>query len=168
MNAGAYGGEFKDVVESVKFFLPEIQETKKYSNKECEFGYRTSIFQAMEKPLILECVLDLKPGDKEEIQTRMKENMESRNAKQPVNLPSAGSVFKREEGIIVAKLIDEAGLKGYKIGGAEVSKLHAGFIVNSDNATSQDILDLIDHVKEVVKEKYDVSLNEEIKIVGER
>ena len=168
MNAGAYGGEFKDIVKDVKFFLPKELITKEYTNDQCGFSYRTSIFQNMEKPLILGGTLNLTPGNVEDIKAKMKENMESRNTKQPVNLPSAGSVFKREEGVIVAKLIDDAGLKGYKIGGAEVSTLHAGFIVNSDNATSQDILDLIDHVKNVIKEKYDVSLHEEIKIVGER
>ncbi len=95
----------------------------------------------------------------------MDENVASRNAKQPVNMPSAGSIFRREEGIIVAKLIDEAGLKGYKIGGAEVSTLHAGFIVNSGNATSQDVLDLIEYIKKVIKEKYDVTLHEEVRVI---
>ncbi len=168
MNAGAYGGEFKDITTLVKYFDAERIEERKISNEECEFGYRSSVFQKMNRTIILQCRLDLKKGDKNEILSKMKENMESRNSKQPVNLPSAGSTFKREEGIIVAKLIDEAGLKGYKIGGAEVSTLHAGFIVNSGNATSKDILDLIEHVKKVIKEKYDVSLHEEIKIVGER
>jgi len=168
MNAGAYGGEFKDVTTLVKYFDAEKIVERKISNEECEFGYRSSVFQKMERPIILQCRLDLKKGDKNEILSKMKENMESRNSKQPVNLPSAGSTFKREEGIIVAKLIDEAGLKGYKIGGAEVSTLHAGFIVNSGNATSKDILDLIEYVKKVIKEKNNVDLHEEIKIVGER
>ena len=122
----------------------------------------------MKRPIILGCTLKLNQGNKEEITAKMKENMESRNTKQPVNMPSAGSTFRREEGIVVAKLIDEAGLKGYQIGGAQVSTLHAGFIVNVGNATSKDVLDLIDHVKSTIKEKYDVELHEEIKIVGER
>ena len=168
MNAGAYGGEFKDIVTIVKYFDAEKIEERKIDNEACEFGYRSSMFQKMNRPIILNCRIDLKKGDKEEILAKMKENMESRNSKQPVNLPSAGSTFKREEGIIVAKLIDEAGLKGYKIGGAEVSTLHAGFIVNSGNATSKDILDLIEYVKKVIKEKNNVDLHEEIKIVGER
>ena len=94
--------------------------------------------------------------------------MTSRNSKQPVEFPSAGSTFRREEGVVVSKLIDEAGLKGYKIGGAEVSTKHAGFIINSSNATSQDILDLIQYVKDAIKEEYNVEIHEEIKIIGER
>ena len=106
-------------------------------------------------------------GKKEEIIAKMNENMQSRNSKQPVNRPCAGSTFKRQEGVIAAKLIDEAGLKGYKIGGAEVSTLHAGFVINSGNATSKDILDLIAYIKQRIKEEYSVELEPEIKIIGE-
>ncbi len=168
MNAGAYGMETKDIIRSVKFYDFNDKKLKEYSNEMCNFSYRKSIFQEMGRIIILSCKIKLSFGNKEEIKSKMDENMASRNAKQPINLPSAGSTFRREEGIIVAKLIDESGLKGYKIGGAEVSKLHAGFIVNSDNATSKDILDLISYIKKVVKEKYDVELHEEIRIVGER
>ena len=168
MNAGAYGMETKDIIRSVKFYDFNDKKLKEYTNEMCNFSYRKSIFQEMGRIIILSCKIKLNFGNKEEIKSKMDENMASRNAKQPINLPSAGSTFRREEGIIVAKLIDESGLKGYKIGGAEVSKLHAGFIVNSDNATSKDILDLISYVKKVVKEKYDVELHEEIRIVGER
>lgn len=168
MNAGAYGGEMKDVVKSVKYYLPSIDESFVLTNKECKFDYRYSVFQVLKTPIIMSCTLQLAEGKKEEIFAKMKENMESRNAKQPIGVPSAGSIFRREDGVIVAKLIDEAGLKGYKIGGAEVSTMHAGFIVNTNNATSKDILELIDYVKKVILEKYNVELHEEVKIVGER
>lgn len=168
MNAGAYGGEFKDIVTNVKYFDYASLETKSLTNEECQFDYRKSVFQSIKDAFIITCTLTLKTGDKEQIKNLMQENMTSRNTKQPVEFPSAGSTFKREEGIVVSKLIDDAGLKGYKIGGAEVSTKHAGFIINSGNATSQDILDLIEHVKNVIKEKYNVEIHEEIKIIGER
>ncbi len=168
MNAGAYGGEFKDVITNVKYFDYASLETKSLTNEECKFDYRKSVFQSMKDAFIITCSLSLKPGDKEEIKRVMEENMTSRNTKQPVEFPSAGSTFKREEGVIVSKLIDEAGLKGYKIGGAEVSTKHAGFIINSGNATSQDILDLIQYVKDVIKDKNNVEIHEEVKIIGER
>ena len=168
MNAGAYGGEFKDIVKEVKCYFIKENITKTLSNAECGFDYRKSVFQTLDDAIILSCVLKLNKGNKEEIDKQMKENMASRSSKQPVRFPSAGSVFKREEGIVVAKLIDDAGLKGYKVGGAEVSNLHAGFIINTGNAKSQDVLDVIDHVKKVVLEKYNVTLHEEIKIIGEK
>ncbi len=169
MNAGAYGGEFKDIALEIEYLDIDNLEIKKISAEEAEFGYRTSIFQhKLKHTLILNCKVKLTKGNKEEILKKMQENNESRNAKQPVNLPSAGSTFRREEGIVVAKLIDDAGLKGYRIGGAEVSTLHAGFIVNVDHATSKDILDLIDYIKAKIKELYNVELHEEVRIIGER
>ncbi len=168
MNAGAYGGETKDIVLEAEYLSMDTDELKIIKAEECEFGYRKSIFQSFKDTIIVSATIKLNKGNKEEIFAKMKENMDSRNSKQPVNLPSAGSTFRREEGIIVAKLIDEAGLKGYKIGGAEVSTLHAGFIVNSNKATSNDILELIAYIKKVIKEKYDVELHEEVKIIGER
>lgn len=166
MNAGAYGGEMKDVVVSTVYLDRATMQIKTCENH--EFVYRGSIFSNQLDGIILRVQLQLKPGDKEEIFAKMKENMQSRNTKQPVNLPSAGSTFKRKEGVIAAKLIDEAGLKGYRIGGAEVSTLHAGFVVNTGNATSQDILDLIAYIQKVVNEKYQVTLDPEVKILGER
>ena len=168
MNAGAYGGEFKDIVRCVNYYMPNTGEMKRLSNEDCQFDYRRSVFQSLDNPIIISCIIDLKKGNKDEIKNKMKENMDSRSSKQPINYPSAGSTFKRENGIVVAKLIDEAGLKGYQIGGAQVSNLHAGFIINTGDATSQDILDLIDYVKKTIYEKYNVTLHEEIKIVGER
>ena len=165
MNAGAYGGEMKDVVTETTYLDKTTLEIKTCENH--EFVYRGSIFSNKIDGFILRAKLELKPGNKEEIENKMKENMQSRNTKQPVNKPSAGSTFKRQEGVIAAKLIDEAGLKGHRIGGAEVSTLHAGFIINTGDATSQDILDLIAYVQKVVEEKYQVRLEPEVKILGE-
>ena len=169
MNAGAYGGEIKDIVLEVQYLDLNDMQIHTLTNEELEFDYRKSIFQTKIKDaLIINAKLKKVMGDKEKIKETMDMNMESRNLKQPVSLPSAGSTFRREEGIIVAKLIDEAGLKGYSIGGAEVSTLHAGFIVNKNNATTKDILDLINYVKKVIKEKYNVELHEEVRIIGEK
>ena len=166
MNAGAYGGEMKDVVVKTTYLDKKTLELKECT--EHEFVYRGSIFSKKLDAIILKVEMELKKGNQEEILAKMKENMQSRNTKQPVNKPSAGSTFKRQEGVIAAKLIDEAGLKGYRVGGAEVSTLHAGFVINVGDATSQDILDVIEHVKDVVYEKYQVELETEVKIIGER
>ena len=165
MNAGAYGGEMKDVIVSTKYIDKESLEIKTLT--EHEFVYRGSIYSNKIDGIVLGAEIKLNKGLEEEIRTKMAENMQHRNSKQPVNKPSAGSTFKRQEGVISAKLIDEAGLKGYRIGGAEVSNLHAGFIINTGNATSKDILDLIEYVKKVVNEKYNVILEPEVKIIGE-
>jgi len=166
MNAGAYGGEMKDVVVNTTYLDKKTLEIK--TCEDHEFVYRGSIFSRKVDGIILKVKLQLKAGNLEEIEAKMKENMQSRNTKQPVNMPSAGSTFKRQEGVIAAKLIDEAGLKGYRIGGAEVSTLHAGFVINAGGATSQDILDLIAYIQKVIKEKYQVMLEPEVKILGER
>ena len=165
MNAGAYGGEMKDVVVTSRYIDKKTMEIK--TLQEHEFVYRGSIYSKKIDGIILDAEIKLTPGITEEIKMKMAENMQHRNSKQPVNMPSAGSTFKRQEGVISAKLIDEAGLKGYRIGGAEVSTLHAGFIINADNATSKDILDLIEYVKSVIKEKYNVMLEPEVKLIGE-
>ena len=164
MNAGAYGGETKDVIDTVTYIDLDSLDIRTISNEECQFAYRNSLFHSL-NAIILSCTLKIVHGNVDEIKNKMDENMKSRNEKQPVNMPCAGSIFRREEGVVVAKLIDDAGLKGYKIGGAEVSTLHAGFIVNTGNATSKDVLDLIEHIKKVVKEKYGVTLHEEVKII---
>lgn len=164
MNAGAYGGEMKDIVVSSEYIdndfnVQEITEHK--------FEYRKSIYSKEIDGIILSAKLKLKKGDINQIKEKMNQNLESRNSKQPINMPSAGSTFKRKDGVIVSKLIDEAGLKGYTIGGAQVSTLHAGFIVNKGGATSQDILNLIKHVQQVIKDKYEIDIETEIKIIGE-
>lgn len=163
MNAGAYGGEMKDIVletEAVDF-AGNIQVIKNH-----EFGYRSSCFQN-NGLIILSSKLKLVHGDKNLINAKMEENMSSRKQKQPIDRPNAGSTFKRPKDNFAAKLIQDAGLKGYSIGGAQVSDLHAGFIINKGNATSKDILLLMKYVKEKVNVEYGVMLEPEIKILGE-
>ena len=166
MNAGAYGKEIKDVVLSTTC-IDKNGKLYIFSNEEQEFSYRNSIFQKKDY-IIIETKLKLEYGKKDEIQKRMEEYFKSRKEKQPIEYPSAGSSFKRQEGIITAKLIDDVGLKGYKIGGAQVSEKHAGFIVNYNNATATDVINLINYIKEKVYSKYGIKIEEEIKIIGER
>lgn len=164
MNAGAYGGEMKDVVFS-SMYIDENLKINEITNH--KFDYRKSIYTSEINGTIVSVKLKLQHGNKEEILKKMNENNESRNLKQPTNMPSAGSTFKRKDGVIVSKLIDEAGLKGFSIGGAEVSAKHAGFIVNKGGASSSDVLNLIEYVKNVIKEKYNIEIDTEIKIIGE-
>ena len=151
MNAGAYGKEMKDIIISTKCMYLD-GNIFELSNKEQQFGYRDSIFNKNDY-IILQTKLELKKGNKEQIKEKMDEYSRQRKAKQPIESFSAGSSFKRKEGIITAKLIDECGLKGYQIGGAKVSEKHAGFIINYDNATAKDVLDLIKYIKQTVFEK---------------
>lgn len=188
MNAGAYGTEMKDIIIATRCLeikkdnkqerknnIDDIEITKigsnidesnivELNNKEQEFKYRDSIF-SNKKYIVLETKLKLPLGDKNEIKSKMEELRNLRKDKQP-NLPSAGSTFKRGKDFVTAKLIDECGLKGYTIGGAQVSEKHAGFIVNTGNATAQDILDLIDYVKKVVYEKTGKKIELEIEVLG--
>lgn len=166
MNAGAYGGEIKDIVLETKYIDLDAVEIKTIENKEHKFEYRKSIFQNL-NCLILETTLKLQIGDKDQIEEKMQEYSKKRRESQPLDMPSAGSTFKRREDFITAKLIDESGLKGYSIGGAEVSNKHAGFIVNKGNATAKDIIELINYVKEKVYEKFGKEVQEEVKIIGE-
>ena len=166
MNAGAYGREFKDIVVSTKCIDYEGNEVI-LNNEEQKFSYRNSIF-ANEKLIIVETILQLKYEENcDEIQRKMKENFELRKEKQPVNYPSAGSTFKRGNDYITAKLIDDCGLKGYSIGGAQVSEKHAGFVINRENATAEDVLNLIEYVRKTVLEKFSKDIKLEIEIVGE-
>lgn len=166
MNAGAYGKEIKDICIQTTC-LDENNNIKILKNNEQDFSYRHSIFED-KKYIILETKLKLEKGKKEEIKGKMEELLAERKEKQPWEYPSAGSTFKRKEGVITAKLIDECGLKGYSIGGAEVSKKHAGFVINKGNATAKDILDLIEYIKKNVYEKFNIEIEEEIEIIGER
>lgn len=163
MNAGAYGGEMKDVVLKTRY-ADENGNVFEITNH--EFDYRKSFFTGKDF-IILASEIGLQNGNREEIENKMKEYMTARNSKQPVNMPSAGSTFKRPVGFFAGKLIEDAGLKGYTIGGASVSTLHAGFIVNNGDATSKDILDLISYVQDKVYENYNVKLETEVKIIGE-
>lgn len=162
MNAGAYGGEMKDAVESVvSYYLPE-QTFYELTNEKCGFGYRKSFFQTIGGCVILSAVFRLQKGNKEEISARMKDLNQRRRDKQPLDLPSAGSAFRRPEGYYAAALIEECGLKGCREGGAQVSEKHAGFIVNTGNATSKNLYDLMMHVRNTVYEKKQVELHPEI------
>lgn len=162
MNAGAYGGEMKDVIESVVcYYLPE-QRLYELDREQCQFGYRSSLFQSMGGCAILSAVLRLKKGDGEAIAARMRELGERRREKQPLDLPSAGSAFKRPEGDYAAALIERAGLKGLRAGGAQVSEKHAGFVVNTGGASSHDVHELMMRVRRTVYEKFQVLLEPEI------
>lgn len=163
MNAGAYNGEMKQVLVRCEVLDSEGQ-IRTLSNEELELGYRTSIIQK-KGYVVLSATIGLKEGNKEEISTYMKELMGRRRDKQPLDKPSAGSTFKRPEGHFAGKLIMDSGLKGYQIGGAMVSDKHSGFVVNNGGATFKDVEDLIRYVQEVVKEKYDVVLEPEVKIL---
>ena len=165
MNAGAYGGEMKDILESVTVLTPE-GEQKELKNEELQLGYRTSVVK--EKGyIVLEAVLSLKKGDPEAIKSRMDELKEQRVTKQPLEYPSAGSTFKRPEGYFAGKLIQDAGLRGYQVGGAQVSEKHCGFVINKENATAKDVVDLIHDVQRIVYEKFRVQLETEVKFLGE-
>ena len=165
MNAGAYGGEMKDILESVTVLTPE-GEQKELKNEELQLGYRTSVVK--EKGyIVLEAVLSLKKGDPEAIKSRMDELKEQRVTKQPLEYPSAGSTFKRPEGYFAGKLIQDAGLRGFQVGGAQVSEKHCGFVINRDHATSADICNLMNQVSEIVFEKFGVRLEAEVKKIGE-
>ena len=166
MNAGAYGSEFKDIVTETTCMNQEGKIIK-LSNEEQNFGYRSSIFQK-ENYIILETKLLLKTEENsEDIKNKMTEYRNSRMEKQPVEYPSAGSTFKRGEDFITAKLIDECGLKGYAVGGAQVSTKHAGFVINTGNATAEDVIKLIEIIKEKVFEKFNKKIEIEIEIIGE-
>lgn len=165
MNAGAYGGEMKDILESVTVLTPE-GEQKELKNEELQLGYRTSVVK--EKGyIVLEAVLSLKKGDPEAIKSRMDELKEQRVTKQPLEYPSAGSTFKRPEGYFAGKLIMDSGLAGYQVGGAQVSEKHCGFVINAGDATARDVRTLMDNVRDIVYKKYGVTLEPEVKFLGE-
>ena len=163
MNAGAYGGEMKNVIFETSY---ADDSGNVFTITEHEFDYRRSFFTNKEY-IILSSKIKLSFGDKAEIEAKMNEYKAARNSKQPVNMPSAGSTFKRPEGFFAGKLIEDSGLKGYTIGGASVSTLHAGFVVNNNNASAKDILNLISHIQNTVYEKFGVKLETEVKIIGE-
>ena len=166
MNAGAYKSCLSEVVKSVKV-LDEHLKVVELSKDEMGFSYRHSIIQDHPKWIVLEATFVLENKSVEEINETLDKRKERRMSTQPWNKPSAGSVFKRKSEYIPAQIIDKCGLKGYNINDAYVSELHAGFIVNKGNATADDVLKLIEHIKKVVKEKYKVNLELEIKVIGE-
>lgn len=164
MNAGAYGTEMKDVLKEVTFITPD-GDIRTLACDMLELGYRKSIFTDTEN-IVLSCVFKLVKGDRSEILEKMKDYTKRRNDKQPINYPSAGSTFKRPLGYFAGKLIEDCGLKGYSIGGAMISELHAGFIINFNNATCADVKNLIEYTQKTVFEKFGVRIEPEIKIIG--
>ena len=165
MNAGAYGGEMKQVVKSVRLMDRE-GNIFELSNEEMKFEYRKSILTTNDY-IVLSAVIELHLGNMEEIQETMLDYANRRSTKQPLNFPSAGSTFKRPKGNFASKLIDDCGLRGLSLRGAQVSDKHCGFIINSGGASAKDILDLIFIVKSVVSAKFGIMLEEEVKILGE-
>lgn len=165
MNAGAHGREMKDIVKTVKCLDYQGKE-KTFTKEELEFDYRTSIFKK-EKYIITEVTLELSKGTKEEIKAKMDQYAAYRREKQPIEYPSAGSTFKRGKDFITAKLIDEAGLKGYAIGNAQVSTKHSGFVINKGEATAKDILALVNYIKDKIYEKFNKEIELEIEVIGE-
>lgn len=165
MNAGAYGGEVVDVIETVDVVTRD-GEFKTYRNEDCQFTYRNSVFQRNDD-VVIGVKFSLKSGNATEINAKIADLTEQRTSKQPLEYPSCGSVFKRPEGYFTGKLIQEAGLQGHRIGGAEVSKKHAGFIVNIDGATATDYVNLIKYIQEVIWDLNQVRLEPEVRIIGD-
>ena len=164
MNAGAYGGEMKDIVESVEVLDLDNFELRELKNKELEFSYRKSIIQRRNY-IVTTIKLKLQKGNKEKINAVYEDLRERRNSKQPLNFGSAGSTFKRPEGHFASKLIEDAGLKGYHINDAWVSEKHSGFIVSKGNASFKEVMELIEYVQKVVFEKFGVKLETEVRIL---
>ena len=165
MNAGAYGGEMKDILKEVTV-LGEDGRVRTLAAEELELGYRTSII-ARKGYIVLDICMKLEKGDPEAIRTRMDELREKRVTKQPLEYPSAGSTFKRPEGYFAGKLIMDAGLRGFSVGGAQISEKHCGFVINKGNATAEDVVNLMEETKKIVMEKFGVVLEPEVKRLGE-
>lgn len=165
MNAGAYDGEIQDIFASCDVFLADGRVVT-MMKEEMAFSYRHSTLQN-QHAIILSARFDLAQGDQDQIKKRMDELTELRQLKQPLEYPSCGSVFKRPVGHFTGKLIQDAGLQGLKWGGAQISEKHAGFIVNVDHATATDYVELIAHIQQVIKERFDVQLETEVRIIGE-
>jgi len=165
MNAGAYGGEVSHVLHSA-IVLKKNGEILTLQGDMLQWGYRKSVFSSGEY-IVLEALFAMKPGAFAEIKSRMDDLTEQRESKQPLEYPSCGSVFKRPPGRFAGQLIQESGLQGTRIGGAEVSRKHAGFIINADHATATDYIGLIHHVRDTVKNKFGVELETEVEIIGE-
>ncbi len=165
MNAGAYGGQIEDVFVSCKYLDNDLN-LKEIENKDMHYSYRHSIFAENPSYIILEVKLKLVKSNFEDIDKKMKENNLSRKTKQPLEYPSAGSVFRRPEGYFVGKLIQDSDLKGFSIGGAQVSEKHTGFIINKENATCEDLRNLIKHIQKTVYDKFNVELKTEVEFIG--
>lgn len=165
MNAGAYGKEMKDIIQKSRYITYD-GKIKTLTLEEHKFEYRNSIFSKIDG-IIIDTTIVAQKGKKEEIEEKIKEYTESRKKSQPLDYPNAGSTFKRVPDVPTAKLIDDCGLKGFSIGDAEISTKHAGFIINKGKATASDVLQLVEYVKKVVKEKFDKNIELEILVLGE-
>lgn len=165
MNAGAYGGEMKDVLQEVTA-LSQDGEVRVLSREELDLGYRTSVI-GKEGYIALEAVIALKEGDMEEIRAVMEDLKERRTTKQPLEYPSAGSTFKRPEGYFAGKLIQDTGLRGFSVGGAQISEKHCGFVINKNHATAEDVVTLMREVSDRVEAKFGVPLEPEVKKLGD-
>ena len=165
MNAGAYGGEMKDILVDATVLTPE-GEVLVLKNEDLELGYRTSVI-AKKDYVVLEATVKLEKGNKEDIRGRMDELKVQRTTKQPLEYPSAGSTFKRPTGYFAGKLIQDAGLRGFQVGGAQVSEKHCGFVINKDNATAADVVELMKQVADKVHAEFGVTLEPEVKRIGE-
>ena len=164
MNAGAYGGEMKQVISSVSVLFPE-EGIRTLSGEEMAFGYRRSLLTDHPEAVVLHAVFHLSPGDPETIRSHMRELMDRRRNSQPLEWPSAGSIFKRPEGYFAGTLIDQCGLKGLTVGGAQVSEKHAGFVINRGGATCADVEELIAQIQRQVLDRAGVTLEPEVKII---
>ena len=165
MNAGAYDGEMKNVLETVRLFDPKTGAVREAGAEELELGYRYSkLYETGE--IVLSAVMQLQQGDPDEIRSKIRDFTERRTTKQPLSYPSAGSFFKRPQGYFAGKLVQDAGLKGLTVGGAQVSTLHSGFVINIGGATATDIVSLMHLVQARVKEQFGVDLEPEVRIIG--
>lgn len=165
-NAGAFGESIGNIIKQVEVFNSEKEKIENYSQKDGGFAYRESVFKKRPELVILSAELELKIGNKEEIQKKMKEYLDYRKDKQPLEFPSAGSIFKNLSDISAGQFIDQCGLKGKRIGNVEISKKHANFIINLGDGKAEDVLKLIDLMKKQVKDKFNIQLEEEIQYVG--
>ena len=165
-NAGAFGESIGNIIKQVEVFNSEKEKIENYSQKDGDFAYRESVFKKRPELVILSAELELKNGNKEEIRNKMKEYLDYRKDKQPLEFPSAGSVFKNPLDVSAGQLIDQCGLKGKRIGNVEISKKHANFIINLGDGKAEDVLKLIDLMKKEVKDKFNIQLEEEIQYVG--
>ncbi|MBQ8208243.1 MAG: UDP-N-acetylmuramate dehydrogenase [Clostridia bacterium] len=167
MNAGAYGGEISDILTGSRYYDTDSGEICELSANEHDFAYRHSSYMDHPERIILSADFALKNGDPDEIKAECDELLRRRAEKQPLEFPSAGSTFKRYPGFFTAQLIDECGLKGYTVGGAQVSQKHAGFVINRGGATAADVLALVDHIKTVIRSKHGIDIECEIRFIGE-
>ena len=165
-NAGAFGKSVADITKEVEVFDVKKLRIKNYDLRDCRFGYRDSIFKNNKNLIILSATLQMKRGDKKEIENKIKKNLEQRNKTQPLSFPSAGSVFKNPPGFFAGELVERCGLKGKKVGNVKISEIHSNFIVNLGRGTAKDVMRLIKIIKNKVKKKFGVGLEEEIQFLG--